>query len=183
MGRKLAPLCFVVALLACSGAGSGYRWVAGLGPHDGAKGASASHLLNPVSEGFFLATPDGQASVQFPKGAVAPSDKELLFVTTIEPANPNGIGPAPAGYAFAGNAYTIASIYQRSQTFVTIRAPSCRHVSGLDPCPVTTPGRADALLGWDGTRWQEISARYVAENKTFIASIQRLGTFAGATKA
>jgi len=133
-------------------------------------GTIAFHANGSVPMSF--ATGDGQIIAVFRQGAVTPRAGETAVRVTLTPVDPEGLGRAPAGLRFDGNAYRVETVYVGSaETAGTI-------------LPITIVLRyarhATALLRLDGTSWTNLSGTAVPESMQIFAMTDRLGAFVAA---
>ncbi len=120
-----------------------------------------------------ITTPDGQAIVVFPEGAVTPRAGESSADVKITPLDPAKVAPPPKGLRFDGNAYRIEVVYSASKAPVTL----------VKPCPVVLryPIHTTELLLFSPSGWVSIKgAQTVSATLQVFASVDHLGIFVAA---
>jgi hypothetical protein len=138
-----------------------------------------------TSEGEFVATDDGQASVVLPKDAVPPKSGATAAAFSIDPRDPARFSGSPKSFAVRGNVYEIRAKYVGGGN-----GP----VGLLDPpgrIILTYPSRTGAFLrsthmviqSKDGTTWKVLDTDNDSPQALQIAvSSSELGYFAVVAK-
>lgn len=116
---------------ASHGGGQPYNWVSPPpGEQDGGTPQPSSKLVPFGREGLAsdsLETPDGQAKLVIPEGAVEEAEGQTGVEFSIAPVDASKVGDPPEGTNFNGNGYRVGAVY------VPSRSPA-RFAAG-DTCP------------------------------------------------
>jgi hypothetical protein len=117
-------------------------------------------------------TPDAQALVTLPAGAVPPTDGAVAALVSVEPLDPDAVGPPPSDLRFDGNAYRIEISYRPSGDPAELREPLT--------LVVRYPAHATVLLRRDGSRWTPLVTNQVRSTLQLWAGTRRPGVFVAA---
>lgn len=105
------------------------------------------------SEAINVSTPDAQAIVTLPAGAIAAHPPDTSVAVELIPQAPATLGPVPPDLRPVGNVYQLGLTYQPSGTAVAAVAPSVT-------VALTGATQGDTLLySPDGQAWQTVPAR------------------------
>ncbi len=132
------------------------------------------------SEAGDVRTLDLQAGIIFPDRAFGPERGADGIVVHVVPVDPAGLGPAPEGLEYQGNAYEMTARYRTSEDRARLVAEDC--VARADEtflCPTVllrTPFGSSALYRMTGDGWQELPDTVEAGNDRF-GDTPALGTF------
>lgn len=154
-----------------------YRWVRPPsnipGPHDPAQEGSGTISMSPLgSEPASIPTGDGQVFVSFPRDAIPPRPGETAVNIRIIPLDPQAIPPAPQGFQFDGNGYTIGAVYARSGQPAVAR--------GLITVILRFPIHATHVLRLADAQWAVLITNKVDATQQLFGMTDRLGTFIAA---
>jgi hypothetical protein len=121
-----------------------------------------------------ITTGDGQASVIFPAGSLAPRPDQPSVRVEIEPEDPDSIAPPPSRLFFDGNAYEVGAIYAPSGEPVVL--------TGTDKVQIVLryPRHATRMLRWNGSAWEILETTTVSQSLQLLANIPDVGTFVAA---
>ena len=113
------------------------------------------------SEPFTLTTPDGQATVIVPLGAITPAAGETEVTLSIKPLDPATVGAPPAGLRYDGNGYDVAFTYEGSGLEAPLQAKDCPlptspQVSLCISVAMRYPISASAMYGRQGDAWVKL---------------------------
>ncbi|HEX6596107.1 MAG TPA: hypothetical protein VF045_04180 [Acidimicrobiales bacterium] len=105
------------------------------------------------SEPINASTPDAQAIVTLPAGAIAANPPDTSVAVELTPLAPATLGPLPPDLRPVGNVYQLGLAYQPSGTAVAAVAPSAT-------VALTGATQGDTLLfSGDGQAWRTVAAR------------------------
>jgi hypothetical protein len=157
-----------------------YRWVdpppelRGSNQTPAALGASVT-LTASGSQAADLATGDEQVQLELPAGAFPPAPEQVALSVTVQPLDPAGLPPPPAGIAIQGNAYRIAVTY----------VPSGATATAVQPVDVILryPVDATRVILLAGGQWQFLAATLQSAALSIAATTRELGVFAAADAA
>ena len=155
-----------------------YQWVKP--PPDRTKdnkpphGATGTVPLTSIGSAGSVNTPDGQATLLFDSNSVPVSPGQTAVKVTIQPADPDTVGPPPAGgYHYNANAYKFDAVYQPSgQALTTLTAT----------VELSYATSASTIFHWNGGGWDPLSTTPAGQNQLFVPATQ-LGTFVAAGTA
>ncbi len=119
-----------------------------------------------------VATPDGQALLILPQGAIEPREGERLVEVTLEPLSPASMPAPPAGLVIDGNAYAYEAVYRPSGE----EAVAARELTVVLRYAV----HAEQLLMLDGGAWRPLEADAAPGSLQLFGDTDRLGVFAAA---
>ncbi len=153
-----------------------YQWVKP--PPDFAAGntkpkpASVDVALKPDgSAAAVVNTPDAQALLNLPQGAVAPHGADTKVTVTIVPLDPATLAPPPSPLNADGNAYRITLKYGPSGAVVGPLAKPGNIV-------LTVPQPARSVLSSpDGRAWQELASQSIGGTGSVGAAFNSGGYF------
>jgi hypothetical protein len=117
-------------------------------------------------------TPDAQAIVTLPDGAVPPAAGAEAALVTVEPVDPEAVGPPPSDLRFDGNAYRVEIAYQPSGDPAELREPLT--------LVLRYPAHATVLLGRDASRWTPLVTNQIRSTLQLWAGTRRTGVFVAA---
>lgn len=117
-------------------------------------------------------TPDAQAIVTLPAGAVPPAAGAEATLVSVEPVDPEAVGPPPADLRFDGNAYRVEIAYQPSGDPAELREPLT--------LVLRYPAHATVLLRRDGSRWTPLVTNQVRSTLQLWGGTRRAGVFVAA---
>jgi hypothetical protein len=117
-------------------------------------------------------TTDAQAIVTLPAGAVPPAAGAEAALVSVEPVDPDAVGPPPADLRFDGNAYGVEIAYQPSGDPAELRAALT--------LVLRYPANATLLLRRDGSRWTPLVTNQVRSTLQLWGGTRRAGVFVAA---
>jgi hypothetical protein len=151
-----------------------YRWVQPppnlSGDNEAPLPGAGTVMLAPTgSRPGSTTTGDGQASIVFPEGSIAPRAGESRVEVRVTPLSPATLGPPPQGLRFHGNAYRVEAFYATSRDPVALSRPATM--------VVRYPVHATELLRLAGGTWTNLRGQTVPETLQIFTNTDRLGTF------
>lgn len=134
-------------------------------------GSGTLAMTETGSEGKSITTPDGQASVIFPREAVTPVPGATGVEVTITPR----AAPAPpSGLSIDGNVYEVSAVLSGPEVPVTLARPAT--------VVLRFPARATVLLRRDGASWMQLETTVSQGSLQVFGDTRKLGTFAAASR-
>jgi hypothetical protein len=118
-------------------------------------------------------TPDAQALVTLPAGAVPPAAGEAAALVSVGPVDPDEVGPPPSDLRFDGNAYRIEITYQPSGEPARLREPLT--------LVLRYPVHATVLVRRTGERWTPLVTNQVRSTLQLWVGTSQTGVFVAAT--
>jgi hypothetical protein len=129
-------------------------------------------LSGQGSRAASFGTPDAQAIVTLPAGAVPPAAGAQAALVSVEPVDPESVGPPPSDLRFDGNAYRVEIAYQPSDDPAELREPLT--------LLLRYPAHATVLLGRDASRWTPLVTNQIRSTLQLWAGTRRTGVFVAA---
>lgn len=162
-----------------------YRWVKP--PPEVAKGNLEPLPANGTlrfagknSPPFNLNTPDGQAALILPPGAVDVPAGEGSLTLTMTPLDAQTLAPAPKGMTYDGNAYRITAAYSSTGEPARFLATSCPSGEQVNTC-LTVVLRyalgAKGIYRLDADAWKPLTSTVTASALQVFADVDGIGTF------
>lgn len=163
-----------------------YRWVTPppelAGTNQPPETASAGVALDEGGNGTkVITTGDAQVTLILPKGAIAPSPGQTDVDITIEPVDPDTLGPPPDELEVAGNAYLLSATYQPSGDAVTSLVVPAELVLVYPVLP-NDHGGHNLIASANGKRWDTIETNDLVSVAQADGPLQTLG-YAAVAKA
>lgn len=124
-------------------------------------------------------TLDLQAGIVFPPQAFGSQEGERRIVVTLEPVDPQALGPPPEGLEYQGNAYEITARYKRSEEPAPPLADECDPRARVYRCMtliLRTPFGSSGLYRMTDDGWTELPDTVEAQTDRF-GDTPALGTF------
>lgn len=137
-----------------------------------AEGRGVVALTPQGSAPAAVATDDEQAVVVFPKGAIEPRPGERSVEVRLTPLDPAGLGPAPPGVRYDGNAYRVTATYAISHRPAPLAAAVnvvLRYATG-----------ANVVLQRTGSGWTRLASTTIPINFQVYGPTRDLGVFVAA---
>jgi hypothetical protein len=135
-------------------------------------GTAVVEISRRGSEPRGILTGDAQAQATLPEGVFAPLRGAGRVQIRIEPVDPGGLAPAPAGLTLDGNAYRYTARY----------VPEGGSAEPATPLTVVLryPRHATVVLRLEGRRWVRVPTTRIPASLAVVGETGELGTFVAA---
>jgi hypothetical protein len=124
----------------------------------------------PLGQPGSVTTPDTQAQLIIDNNSIPPQPGQTMVRVTINPLDPDKVGPPSPGLHYHSNAYAITALYEPSNQAVP-------QLSVVVVLSYTTS--ADRVMRWNGSSWDSLQTTPAGANQLF-ATADKLGTFVAA---